>query len=452
VQKHQMTLNERFGLVLKKTSLRRSEDITPELMQLGVGEKRNASWVGMTDGERWLQAMGVDSTKVVVSAETVMGLSAYYACVDLISNSLATAPLKIYKKIKVTDATTGKERTDRIEYPEHANYRAFAIRANRYMSPFAFKKDFWTQFLVYGNAVAEPIYNANRRVTSLNLLTADKFSFLETFDRLLVQTFDGRVLDEEDYIHVKDLTFKDKIGKPKFGVLNKSIKIQMSAEEYLRKYYEKGTAINGYLKIATKINSDTADEMSLEWDSKYGGSANNFKTPVLGLGAEYQKVGSSNVESQMVELLSMAPTKIYQMFLVPPSLVSDTSKSTSFGTGMEDLNNFYLQYNILPKIVQFEEELNYKCFWSSEAGKVYVKHNMKVLERVSFASQIDGLFKLIQGGMYNPNMALKKLDENGYDGGDTFMVNGNMMTVENVKNNVGKNQLDKNKNTQEDGE
>jgi HK97 family phage portal protein len=161
-------------------------------------------------------------------------------------------------------------------------------------------------------------------------------------------------------------------------------------------------------------------------------------------------VGSSNVESQMVELLSMAPTKIYQMFLVPPSLVSDTSKSTSFGTGMEDLNNFYLQYNILPKIVQFEEELNYKCFWSSEAGKVYVKHNMKVLERVSFASQIDGLFKLIQGGMYSPNMALKKLDENGYDGGDTFMVNGNMMTVENVKNNVGKNQLDKNKNTKDD--
>jgi hypothetical protein len=52
---------------------------------------------------------------------------------------------------------------------------------------------------------------------------------------------------------------------------------------------------------------------------------------------------------------------------------------------------------------------------------------------------------MIQGGIYNPNKALQKLDENGYDGGDTYMVNGNMMTVENVKHNVGKNTLDKSK-------
>jgi HK97 family phage portal protein len=439
-----MTLNERFRSVLESRAVRRAVDITPIHISKNI-ESRNQNLVGMTDGERWLTAMGVDSTKVIVNAETVMGLSAFYACVDLISNSLATAPIKIYKKTKVKDKISGGERTDRSEYSEHPNYRAFAIRANRHSSPFAFKKDFWTQFLVFGNAVAIPTFTPNRRVEAVTVLTADMYIFLETTDRLLIQTTDGKVYDEEDYIHVKDLTFKGKIGRSKFNILANSIKIQMSAEEYLRRYYEKGTATNGYIKVATRVSSNDADSISEEWDNKYGGIQNSFKTPVMGLGAEYVKIGASNVESQMVELLSMSPTKIYQMFLVAPHLVSDTSKATSFGSGIEDLNIMYLQYNVLPKIVQLEEELNYKCFFESEAGTVYLKHNLKALERVNFSDQIEGLFKMIQGGIYNPNMALQKLDENGYDGGDTFMVNGNMMTVENVKNNIGKKTKDKNK-------
>jgi HK97 family phage portal protein len=439
-----MTLNERFKSILAKKTSMRAVDITP-LHVKSVSESRSQNLAGMSDGERWLTAMGVDSTKVVVNAETAMGLSAFYACVDLISNSLATPKIKIYKKTKVKDKISGAERTDRTEYPEHPNYRAFSIRANRHSSPFSFKKDFWVQFLVFGNAVAIPTWTPNRRVESVKVLTADMYSFLETTDRLLIQTRDGSVYDEEDYIHVKDLTFKGKIGRSKFNILSPSIKIQMSAEEYLRRYYEKGTATNGYLRVGTKVSSTDADTISKEWDQKYGGLENSFSTPVLGLGAEYVKVGASNVESQMIELLSMAPTKIYQMFLVSPHLVSDTSKATSFGKGIEDLNIMYLQYNILPKIVQLEEELNYKCFFESEAGTVYLKHNMKALERVNFSDQIEGLFKMIQGGIYNPNMAREKLDENGYDGGDTFMVNGNMMTVENVKNNIGKNTLDKNK-------
>lgn len=439
-----MTLNDRFRNILESKLVRRAEDISPIHISGGV-QSRSQNLVGMSDGERWLTAMGVDSTKVIVNAETVMGLSAFYACVDLISNSLATAPIKIYKKTKVKDKLSGTERTDRAEFSEHPNYRAFSIRANRHSSPFAFKKDFWTQFLVFGNAVAIPTFTANRRVESIKVLTADMYCFLETTDRLLIQTKDGKIYDEEDYIHVKDLTFKGKIGRSKFNILANSIKIQMSAEEYLRRYYEKGTATNGYLKVATKISSADATLLSEEWDNKYSGLEKSFSTPVMGLGTEYVKVGSSNVESQMSEVLSMAPTKIYQLFLVAPHLVSDTSKSTSFGKGIEDLNIMYLQYNVLPKIVQLEEELNYKCFWESEAGSVYLKHNLKALERVNFSDQIEGLFKLIQGGIYNPNMALQKLDENGYDGGDTYMVNGNMMTVENVKHNIGKNKLDKNK-------
>ena len=439
-----MTLNERFKNILESKLVRRGVDITPFHISR-VPESRNESLVNMSDGERWLNAMGVNSTKVVVNAETVMGLSAFYACVDLISNSLATPTIKIYKKTKVKDNISGTYRTDRTEYPEHPNYKAFSIRANRHSSPFAFKKDFWTQFLVFGNAVAIPTFTPNRRVESMKVLTADMYSFLETTDRLLIQTKDGKIYDEEEYIHVKDLTFKGKIGRSKFNILSNSIKIQMSAEEYLRRYYEKGTATNGYLKVATRISSADATGLSEEWDSKYGGLENSFSTPVMGLGTEYVKVGASNVESQMIELLSMSPTKIYQMFLVAPHLVSDTSKATSFGSGIEDLNIMYLQYNILPKIVQLEEELNYKCFYTSEAGVVYLKHNLKALERVNFADQIEGLFKLIQGGIYNPNMALQKLDENGYDGGDTYMVNGNMMTVENVKHNIGKNKVDKNK-------
>lgn len=403
-----------------------------------AGIERRSTGVSMANADDFFKMLGVSMGRVVVNTDTALSLSAFFACVDLISKGMATPPMKIYKK-------TDKGRESASDHPLHY---PLCFRPNMHMSPHVFRRTVAIQKELFGNAVVRIVVDpaTNRPVAFVPLLAKD-FSFVETTDRLLVQINNtGEILNEDQYLHYKDFTADGKIGLSKTGLMNGIIKRQMLAENYLEKYYENGTHTSGYLSVPVKIEGAGLDEIGKTWDAKYSGSANNFKTPVVPLGTTYNQLGKSNVESQLMEFLNHSPTQIYQMFLVPPFLVSDTSKSTSFGKGMEDMNMMFYNNVLQPNAQQLEEEINYKCFRKSEHGTYYVKMNFDSYLRTNFADRTEGLFKMIQAGVYSPNDAREKMDENGYDKGDTYMVNGNMMAVKNVEANMNKNNSNTNQN------
>lgn len=392
-------------------------------------EKRSVNGtVTMKDGLAWFKAMGMDLGDIPVTTDSVMGMSAFYACVDLISSSLATPSLKVYLK---------KSNGDREEVTNHPVTYLVGFRPNRLMSSTVWRKTMATHLLVFGNAVSQVIRGENNRPIEIKILLPKDYAFLDTADRLIIQLKDGTILQEEDYIHWKDLSFDGKVGVSKVQLTKKGLKTQLTAEEFLSKYYEKGTFTNGFLKVQSKPDKATLDMISQTWDDNYGGIGNAFNTPTLPLGTDYVPLTKSPVESQMMEFLSFAPTKIYQTFRVPPHMVSDMTKSTSFGKGIEDLSILYLTHTILPYAVQFEQECNYKLFRKSEHQRYSVKLNLRSLERAGFADQMQGFGIAIQNGIYNPNDARKYLDKNAYEGGETYMVNGNMIGVKQVPTNAG---------------
>lgn len=384
-------------------------------------EKRSAA---LSDGEGFLRLLGVDPINVVVTPETALGLSALYRCVWLIASSIAVAPKKIFREAENGDTTIDKS---------HPLFTLFYLRPNRHQSSFVFWLTAWTHVLIYGNCVIEMIAGQYGRPKELKILLPWEYSFMETAEgemRVLKNT--GKILIEEEYIHLQDLSLDGKIGKSRIGLIRNSIKTQMRAEAFLDKYYEKGTFTNGFLKSDKKLSQQEKEEASESWDDNFSGLGNNFRTPVLSLGTEYQSIAKSNVESQLMEFLSFAPIKIYQAYGVPPHLASDTTKSTSFGKGIEDLMIQFCQFTLLPLTVQAEQEINYKAFRTSEIGVWYVKHNLDVLLRADFKSRMEGFATAIQNGVMSPNDARKLNDMNQYEGGETYMVNGNMQKVKDV--------------------
>ena len=392
------------------------------------GLELRSGGVSMSDADAFFKMLGVEMGRVVVNEETALGMSALFACIDLISKGLATPPMKIYKK-------AGKNRESASDHP--INY-PLCFRPNLHMSPHVFRRTVAIQREMYGNAIVQIISDpATNRPVEFKPLLAKDFVFIETTDRLLVQiTKTGQILSEDEYLHYKDFSIDGRIGKSKIGLMNKILKRQMLAENYIEKYYENGTHLSGYLAVNAKLPGKDLDEIGETWDAKFSGQANSFKTPVVPMGTEYHTLNKSNVESQLMEFLSISPMQIYQTFLVPPHLVSDTTKSTSFGKGIEDLNIMFFNNVLQPNAQQFEEEINYKCFRRAEHGTYYVKLNFDSYLRTNFADRTEGLFKLIQAGVYSPNDAREKMEENGYTDGDTYMVNGNMMAVKNVKANM----------------
>lgn len=407
-----MTVNDKLGLQLRKQHARPTE--------------QRSSLVGMTDADRWFKVMGIDLGKVVVNEDTALGLSAFYRCVDLISDTFALPSFKVFKE----DAETG----DSKKWPNHPVYNLINFRPNRLQSSFDWRKAMRVSAEVWGNGISQIISNPEtNRPVEFKFLKPGNYHFLDTEDRLLVQiTKTGQILQEEEYIHFKSLNTDGKIGLGKAGLMQRVLKVQMLAENYLSKYYENGTHTNGYLSIPTKPPKDVLTQIGESWDETYSGAYNSFTTPVLPLGTEYKSIAKSNVESQLSEFLNQNPSNIYTAFGVPPHLAGDMTKTTSFGKGIEDLTIQFLQYTMLPKVRQAEQEMEYKCLRSNEYGKYRFKMNLRSLERANFVDQAEGLFKLSQAGVYSPSDIRQKLGENSYPGGDKYMVNGNMIGVDAV--------------------
>ena len=391
--------------------------------RFGYVKKENRS-VSLADGDTFLKFFGIDLGSVNVTETSALGLSALYRCVYLIASTLAQVPLKVYKELENGDNVVDKL---------HPNSVLLSIRPNEYQSSYIWRMTLWVQLLIHGNAIV--VLNRGRygRISSYELLNPADYSFIETATSLLVQNNKTNVVyGQEDFLHIRDLSVGGKIGRSRVGLIKKTLTTQMRAEAFLDKYYEKGTFLTGYLKSQVKLTETEKETFSTNWDSNNAGLDNNFRTPVLGLGTEYVPLGKSNVESQLMEFLNMAPTKIYQVFGVPPSLASDTTKATSFGKGIEDLAIQFLQFTIMPLAVNFEQELNWKAFRTNEIGTWYVKHNLNGLQRADFSSRMEGYSKAIQNGIMSPVDVRKLEDQNGYDGGEAYMVNGNMQLVKDV--------------------
>lgn len=367
-----------------------------------------------------------DLGNVTVTPEIALGAETVQACLDLVSSAIAQVPLSVYVETK-----TGKEVAT-----DHPLYRLISLRPNRQQSSFLYRKTRIIHMIMLGHAVSEIVRGEGNRPIEFRILQPGEYSILETTSgEFFYQKNNGQILSEEDVIHSRGISLDGKYARGLVQLHKKTIKIGITAQEFMSKYYEKGTHIQGYLKSSLKLDQEQARSISEHWESTFStGISSMGKTPVLGNDTDFKHVTRTPVESQMVEFLQLHPSKIYQMFRVPPHLVGDTTKATSFGSGLEGMATAFVTFTLLPLAVQEEEEHNFKIFRESEIGKYYIKHNFNGLQRADFAGRMDAYTKGIQSGIYSPNDVRRLEEMNSYDGGDTYMANGNMTPVSDIAN------------------
>lgn len=123
------------------------------------------NWLGvpisLTTGTFWEEWFGTSSSGKVVTADKAIQLSAVWACVRLLSESISTLPLKIY--VRQPDGSR-KAATD------HPAYSILCRRPNSEMTPSRFMLMVVASICLRGNAFIEKKFIANRPVSLVPLL------------------------------------------------------------------------------------------------------------------------------------------------------------------------------------------------------------------------------------------------------------------------------------------
>lgn len=358
-----------------------------------------------------------------VSVETAMQVSAVYACVRVIAETVASLPVNVYE---VTDKGSQKAL-------DHPYYRLIHDEPNTEMTSFVWRETMLTHLLLWGNSYTQIIRNGRGAIIGLYPLLPDRMEVDRDQRGKLTYTYtntEGQmtVLKPENVLHIPGLGFDGVVGYSPIAVERNAVGLSIAAEEYGSKFFSNGARPSGLLIHPNTVKEP--DRLRQAWYSAFGGSTNSNKVAVLEENMRFEPLSMPNNEAQFLETRKFQIEEICRIYRVPPHLIADLEHATF--SNIEHQNISFAVHTIRPWLVRIEQAMNRALFSEQEKGHYYVQFNIDGLMRGDYASRMQGYATARQNGWMSANDIrelenMNPLDEE--EGGNVYMVNGNMLPI-----------------------
>lgn len=403
-----------------------------------------------TAGSSYTFFMGGSSAGKVVTERSAMQMTAVYSCVRILAEAVAGLPLHLYRYKE----DGGKEKAINTNL-----YHLLHDEPNPEMSSFVFRETLMTHLLLWGNAYAQIIRNGKGEVIALYPLMPNKmrvdrdesghiyYEYRKTTDEANAKENETVILSSFDVLHIPGLGFDGLVGYSPIAMAKNAIGLAIATEEYGAKFFANGAAPSGVLEHPGTIKDP--QRVREAWQSQFGGSGNSGKVAVLEEGMKYTPISISPEQAQFLETRKFQINEIARIFRVPPHMVGDLEKSSFSNIEQQSLE--FVKYTLDPWVIRWEQSLARALLNSDEKKEYFFKFNVEGLLRGDYASRMSGYATARQNGWMSTNdiRELENLDRiPAEQGGDLYLVNGNMTPL----NRAGE-YLDKNKtNKEEDNE
>lgn len=368
--------------------------------------------------------IGQTSSGKRVNEKTAMQMTAVYSCVRILSETLASLPLHIYE---ITDLGSKKA-------TNHYLYNLLHNEPNNEMTSFIFRETLMTHLLLWGNAYAQIIRNGKGDVLGLYPLMPDKMKVDRDENNTIFYEYttnDGKVkLTTQDVLHIPGLGFDGLVGYSPIAMAKNAIGMAIAAEEYGAKFFSNGATPSGILEHpGTVKNTEILRE---SWTRGFSGN-NSHKVAILEEGMKYTPISISPNEAQFLETRKFQINEIARIFRVPPHMVGDLEKSSFSNIEQQSLE--FVKYTLDPWVIRFEQAFNRRLLRDKEKSKFYIKFNLEGLLRGDYQSRMNGYAIGRQNGWMSANdiRKLENLDKiPKEEGGDLYLINGNMLPLKNA--------------------
>lgn len=362
---------------------------------------------------------GTTSGKTV-NERTAMQTTAVYACVRILAEAVASLPLHTYKYNK-----NGKEKAI-----DHPLYYLLHDEPNPEMTSFVFRETLMSHLLLWGNAYAQIIRNGKGEVIAIYPLMPDRMRVDRTKNGDLFyeyQTDKGNVtLSRWEVMHIPGLGFDGLIGYSPIAMAKNAIGMAIATEEYGATFFSNGANPGGVLEHPGVVKDPKRVRES--WNSVYQGSKNAHKIAVLEEGMKFKSIGIPPEQAQFLETRKFQINEIARIFRIPPHMIGDLEKSSFSNIEQQSLE--FVKYTLDPWVIRWEQAMQKALLSKAEKKKYFIKLNVDGLLRGDYASRMQGYAIGIQNGFLSPNDVRELENMNTTPHGDVYLVNGNMLKLE----------------------
>lgn len=381
--------------------------------------------IGLTTGTFWQEWMGMSSSGKVVSADKAIHLSAVWACVRLLSESVSTLPLKVYER---------QQDGSRKPATNHPAYQVLCRRPNSEMTPSRFMLMLVASICLRGNAFVEKKMIGNKLVSLVPLLPQNmvvKRLDSGSLEYTYTEAATKRVIPVKNIMHIRGFGLDGICGMMPMMAGRDVIGSAMAVEESAAKIFENGLQSSGFLSADQALAEDQRERLR-GYMQAFTGSRNAGKIMVLEGGLKYQNVTMNPEAAQMLESRAFSIEEICRWFRVPPFMVGHADKQSSWASSVEGMNLQFLTNTLRPLLVNIEQEIS-RCLLDDD--ELFAEFSVEGLLRADSAGRSAYYTTALQNGWMSRNDVRRLENLPPIEGGELYTVQLNLTPLEDLKKN-----------------
>ena len=348
-----------------------------------------------------------------VNNTTALSIASVHACVRVIADGIAGLGLKLYKD-------DGQSRSQIVVH--YAT--ALTNEPNPYQTKYDFVKYMASHLALTGNAYAFINRDVRNIGTELHPI-APQYVTPVMQDGLLFYKVSlagyPSMVPATEMLHFKGMCGDNPlVGLSPVVLHAETLGIDLAAISQSAGVYKNGV-LKFLLTSDAQIKIDQAGPLKKSLDDVIDGAS---RSAVLPNGIKMEKLSLSPEEAQYLETRKFSSEEIARIFGVPASMIG--AKDGTMGSVEQEYQDFYAR-TLMSYAINIEQEMARKLLTENDKLTYYFKFNFNSLLRASANERADYYNKGIRGGWLSRNEARVYEDVNGFDGGDEYLIEANLM-------------------------
>ena len=355
--------------------------------------------------------------------DTAMTQSAFWACVRLLTETVSAMPLVCYER----DIETGVKRAT----AENDLWRLLNYQPNRYQTRTEFFESMMLNLTVWGNAymVVERTRGGAGRIISIQVYPSAQMEVELLPDGSLVYKYttpngDIRVFSERSVWHIK-LFGNGIVGLSPLGYAGNTLGLSKALSDRQNKLASNGGKVGGILTCDRALTKEQRESVRNKYSSLTEGNAE--KLFILEADFKWQQSSLSPTDMQLLESRRFSIEDIARFMGVPSVLINDTAASTTWGSGIEQINQGFYKLNLKPYLERIESSIKRHLMERKDWETVDIEFNFDSLLRADKTTRLDAQSKAVNAGIMTPNEARAEEGLKPEVGGDKIYLNGSLV-------------------------
>jgi HK97 family phage portal protein len=384
------------------------------LFGFGIAGRREA-------GVQQANAGSYNISNVTVNEDSALKLSAVWACVRLIAETIGGLPINAYKIMP--------DGTRVIDY-DHQLCQLFKNKPNRYQNRVEFFETMTMQLCLHGNSYAHIQRGTGGKIVSLLPLMAEQMEVNLLTDGSVVYRYNSgnnlAVYAPESIWHLK-LMSNGIVGLSPLSYARNSVGIGIASDDRVKALASNGFKPTGVLTIDKLLKPEQREQIRNQFADLASGSGDPLR--VLEAGMAYQQISMNPKDVQLLETRRFQIEDIARFFGVPSVLINDTSASTTWGSGIEQIVQGFYKLGLRPYLERYEASIHNSLLSAADRRNYEFEFDFGALLRGDELTRFQSYKEAINAGFKTINECRQSEGLYPIEGGDRAYLQAQMTPI-----------------------